>query len=53
MLSGQHAAYTIHQLQAFQKGTRSNDINGIMHTISAQMSADDMMAIAYYIQGLY
>lgn len=52
-LSGQHAPYTIMQLQAFKNKTRQNDLNGIMRDISARMDLDDMKAVAYYIQGLY
>ncbi|KTD17726.1 c-type cytochrome [Legionella jordanis] len=53
VLSGQHAAYTILQLQAFKEGKRSNDLNGIMRDISSRMSQEDMEAVAYYIQGLH
>lgn len=52
-LSGQHAAYTIQQLQDFKDKKRSNDLNSIMRDISANMSQDDMEAVAYYIQGLH
>ena len=52
-LSGQHAAYTLQQLQAFKNKTRSNDLNGIMRDISARMSTEDMEAVAYYIEGLH
>lgn len=53
LLSGQHAPYTIAQLQAFKNKTRQNDLNTIMHDISARMDEEDMTAVAYYIQGLY
>lgn len=53
LLSGQHAAYTIMQLQAFKDGKRTNDLNQIMQDISSKMSPEDMEAVAYYIQGLY
>lgn len=53
LLSGQHAPYTILQLQAFKDKTRHNDLNGIMHDISSRMDPDDMQAVAWYIQGLY
>ena len=52
-LSGQHAPYTILQLQAFKDKARLNDYNGIMRDISARMDKSDMEAVAYYIQGLY
>ncbi|STX50119.1 cytochrome c4 [Legionella busanensis] len=53
VLSGQHAQYTISQLQAFKEGKRSNDLNEIMRDISHRMSPEDMEAVAYYIQGLH
>lgn len=52
-LSGQHAPYTIQQLQLFKTHKRSNDLNAIMQDISARMSKKDMAAVAYYIQGLH
>ncbi|WP_028389426.1 c-type cytochrome [Legionella fairfieldensis] len=53
VLSGQNAAYTIQQLQAFKENKRTNDLNSIMRDISARMSEEDMEAVAYYIQGLH
>ena len=53
VLSGQHAAYTVLQLQAFKTGKRRNDLNSIMHDISSRMSTEDMEAVANYIAGLY
>ncbi|MBA2652837.1 MAG: cytochrome c4 [Tatlockia sp.] len=53
VLSGQHAAYTIQQLQAFKTSKRANDLNSIMRDISSRMSQEDMEAVAYYIQGLH
>lgn len=53
VLSGQQAAYTIQQLQAFKDKKRSNDLNSIMRDISARMSADDMQAVANYVAGLH
>ena len=52
-LSGQQAAYTVLQLQAFKDKKRSNDLNSIMREISARMSTEDMVAVANYIAGLY
>lgn len=52
-LSGQNAAYTIAQLEAFQAKTRTDDKNGIMRDIASKMSKEDMVAVAHYIQGLY
>lgn len=53
VLSGQHAAYTVQQLQAFKDKKRSNDLNSIMRDISARMSEDDMQAVANYVAGLH
>ena len=53
VLSGQHAAYSILQLQAFKEHKRSNDLNSIMRDISARMSNDDMAAVANYMAGLH
>ncbi|KTD62469.1 c-type cytochrome [Legionella shakespearei] len=53
VLSGQHAAYTVLQLQEFKDGKRKNDLNHIMQDISGRMSQDDMEAVAHYIEGLY
>lgn len=53
LLSGQHAEYTVLQLQAFKEKKRQNDLNAIMRDISARMSTEDMTAVAYYIQGLH
>lgn len=53
VLAGQHAAYTVMQLEAFKDGKRKNDLNHIMHDISSRMSQEDMEAVAHYIEGLY
>jgi len=53
LIAGQHAQYTIMQLNAFRKGTRTNDLNHIMQDISSKMSDEDIEAVAHYIEGLY
>lgn len=53
LIAGQHAAYTMQQLFAFKNGSRSNDLNHIMHDISKKMNKEDMEAVAHYIEGLY
>ncbi|KTD36619.1 cytochrome c4 [Legionella nautarum] len=53
VLTGQHAAYTVQQLQAFKDNKRTNDLNSIMRDLSSRMSQEDMEAVAYYIQGLH
>lgn len=51
-LDGQHAAYTLSQLQAFRQGTRKNDMNDAMRTIVSRMSAQEMEAVSEYIASL-
>jgi cytochrome c553 len=51
-LSGQVATYTAAQLAAFRSGTRTNDRAGVMRTIAAGMTDDEMKAVAEYIAGL-
>ena len=53
LIAGQHAAYTMIQLQAFKEGKRTNDLNHIMRDISSRMNQEDMEAVAHYIEGLY
>lgn len=53
VVSGQHAQYTVEQLQAFKNGKRKNDLNGIMRNIASHMSKEDMEAVANYMQGLH
>ncbi|MDP3267528.1 MAG: c-type cytochrome [Legionella sp.] len=53
VLSGQHAEYTVMQLQAFKEKKRSNDLNEIMRDISGRMSQEDMEAVSHYIEGLH
>jgi cytochrome c553 len=47
-LQGQHPAYIERQLAAFGEGMRQNDINMQMRTIAAQLTPDEMHAIAAY-----
>jgi len=53
VLSGQQAVYTMQQLEAFKRGTRSNDLNAIMRDISKRMGKKDMEAVSYYVAGLH
>ena len=52
-LSGQNAGYIVEELLDYQEGKRTSDINQIMRDITHQMSKDDMVAVASYIQGLH
>jgi cytochrome c553 len=51
-VAGQHAQYTITQLQAFASGARSNDPAQMMRQIAARMDAKSMRAVAEYMAGL-
>lgn len=48
-LAGQHAAYTIKQLNLFAAGDRANDSNKMMRLVANKMSAAEMEAVANYI----
>jgi cytochrome c553 len=51
-LGGQYVDYTLAQLKAFKEGSRSNDEKAVMRSIVAQLSEDDMVALANYIASL-
>lgn len=51
-LSGQHAEYTVAQLNAFRSGERANDSAKMMRMIASKLSDQDIAAVADYIQGL-
>ena len=50
-LAGQHAPYTLTQLDLFNKGQRTND-NGVMQQVLTRMSGTEKRAVSEYIQGL-
>jgi cytochrome c553 len=52
-VGGQHATYTIAQLKAYAAGERKTDQAQIMRNIAALLGADEMQAIAGYLQGLH
>lgn len=52
-VSGQHTVYVVNQLKAFASGERSNDLNRMMRDVAAKMSAEEMEAVASYMQGLH
>jgi cytochrome c553 len=47
-MRGRHAAYIERQLAAFAQGMRQNDINEQMRAIAAQLTSDEMHAVAAY-----
>jgi cytochrome c553 len=48
VLQGQHAPYIERQLAAFAQGMRQNDINEQMRVIAAELTPDEMHAVALY-----
>jgi cytochrome c553 len=51
-VAGQHAGYLEQALKDFRSAVRSNDVNGMMQGVAANMSDDEIAAVAQYIQGL-
>ncbi len=52
-LNGQHAAYTAKTLNDYASGDRKSDgLTKIMRHISERLSAEDIQALASYVQGL-
>ena len=51
-LRGQHAVYTVKQLQDYASGARNTGPNNIMQSISRKLTADDMRNVASYVQGI-
>jgi cytochrome c553 len=51
-LAGQHAAYTVSQLQAWKAGTRRNDPLNLMKSVADKLSDAEMQAVATYISTL-
>ncbi len=51
-LAGQHADYTLLQLNNFRAGDRANDAAKMMRVIAAKMTPQEMEAVAQYIEGL-
>lgn len=49
-LGGQHKAYVVEQLKAYQSGQR---VNPIMSDIAKRMSADEINAVGNFVQGLH
>jgi cytochrome c553 len=55
VVAGQHATYIANTLQAYAAGTRRSDegVNLMMRDIAAQLSEEEMQAVASYMQGLH
>ena len=53
LIGSQHAVYVVKQLKAFRDETRSNDIGKIMRNIAAEMTDEEIEAVAQYIATLH
>lgn len=51
-LNGQHAEYTVSQLNLFRLDKRANDPAMMMRSIAKKLTENEMQAVADYIQGL-
>jgi cytochrome c553 len=53
-IRGQHSVYVAAQLNAYKAGTRTTDAvnNKMMHDVSVKLSAEEIAAVASYVQGL-
>jgi cytochrome c553 len=51
-IRGQHATYVAAQLNAYKNETRKTDANKVMRDIAAKLTADEIAAVASYVQGL-
>lgn len=52
-VGGQHAGYTVAQLDAFREGRRANDPKRMMRDVAARMTPDEIQAVSEYLSGLY
>ena len=52
MIQGQHSVYVANQLRAYRAGTRTTDPNQMMRNMAAQLSDEEIEAVASYVQGL-
>lgn len=47
-LAGQHASYIRSQLEAWRKGTRHNDANGLMRVVAERLTQAQIQAVSEY-----
>jgi cytochrome c553 len=52
LIQGQHSVYVANQLRAYKAGTRATDPNQMMRNIAAQLSDEEIEAVASFVQGL-
>ncbi len=48
-IAGQHAAYTINQLQAWRAGARNNDPQMLMKAVAENLTYEEIQAVAEYL----
>ena len=51
-IGGQHATYVAAQINAYKSGARKTDANRAMRDIASKLTADEIAAVASYVQGL-
>lgn len=51
-IGGQHAQYVETQLKAYRDGSRRGDQNQMMRNLAANLTDDEIKAVASYVQGL-
>ena len=51
-IAGQHASYTVNQLQAWKTGARGNDPQQLMKTSAKKLTDDEIRAVAEYLATL-
>jgi cytochrome c553 len=51
-IGGQHAQYLETQLKAYRDGSRRGDLNQMMRNLAANLTDDEIKAVASYVQGL-
>ena len=52
LIQGQHSVYVANQLRAYKAGTRTTDPNQMMRNMAAQLSDEEIEAVASFVQGL-
>lgn len=52
-LGGQNAPYVAKQLLAYRAGERTTDLNAMMRGVVANMTDEEIQAVASYVSGLY
>lgn len=51
-IAGQHAPYTVSQLQGWKTGARSNDPQGLMKSVAEKLTDEEIQAVAEYLASI-